>query len=341
MRRALTTTLLLSLILAGCASAVDAPVDTPTLPTDTVDPSDPTDAVDDRFYDPAFDGDRALEQARRQVLDADGRVRHRIPGTPGNDAVAAYLAATMDELGFATSYHHFNATYGCEQVAMHNVVADRPGTSGRMVVFGAHYDTRPIADKDPDASRRAEPNDGAVDGASGVAVLLELARVLPASNDAVRFVFFDGEDGGSYQGAQCTEWILGSRAYATSLEQAEIDSMAAFVLVDMVGDPEMRLPYEMNTRADTPSRQVQDAIYLEAELRGHDAFVRSNGYGILDDHVPFLERMVPSVDLIHMVASGGVFPAWHHTHADTLAALDAGSLEQVGATLEAWFAARD
>ncbi|HUR70252.1 MAG TPA: M28 family peptidase [Candidatus Thermoplasmatota archaeon] len=330
--------LLAVVLVAGCT--LPGPAPTPTSaspPTPAVTPTPgPT-------YAPRFDGAKAHGWVERQVRDDAGQVRYRIPGTEGNAEVARLVDAELSGLGFAVHWHFFNATFGCEQVPMHNVVAERAGTSGRVLVLAAHYDTRPIADKDPDPALRAHPVIGANDGASGVAVLLELARVLPPTNDTVRLVFFDGEDGGGYKNAGrtvCTDWILGSRAYAASLTQAEVDAMDALVLVDMIGDADLSIPREGYTVADADARAVQDQVYAAAKRLGHAQFLDRTSYQIEDDHVPFLERGVPAVDLIHLLPAPGVFPAWHHTVADDLDQVSAGSLDAVGETLEAWLAAR-
>lgn len=291
-----------------------------------------------------FDGARALDHVEAQVRDDLGNARYRIPGTEGNDAVARYIDGTMSALGYDVSWHHFNASYGCEDVAMHNVVADRAGTSGRTILFAAHYDTRPVADKDPDPRMRGEPILGANDGGSGVGVLLELARVLPPANDSVRFLFFDGEDGGGYKQAEgCrTDWILGSRAYAASLRAEELASFRALVLVDMVGDPALVLPKEGYSENDPRAAPVQAEVYAVAKRLGHSQFLDRVGRQVLDDHVPFLEREVPAVDLIHILPDDPrVFPEWHHTLDDDLDVVSAESLAAVGETLEAWFRERE
>lgn len=283
-----------------------------------------------------FDGAGAYEHVLRQIAQEDGSPQYRVPGTSGNAAVADYIADTMSALGFTTTWHFFNATYGCVTTPMHNIIAERPGSSDREVLFVAHYDTRPVADKDPDPEARDEPVLGANDGASGVAVLLELARVLPPTNDTVRFVFFDGEDGGGYKGRTCTDWILGSRAYAETLSGEAMQRIRAVVLVDMIGDPDLRLPLEGYSRTGS-GQALQGEIYATAQRLSYPQFVPEPGPSILDDHVPFLERDIPAVDLIHLVdGSGGVFPWWHHTRSDTLDVVSAESLEAVGRTLEAW-----
>ena len=344
----------LVLLVAGCMGTPPAPpaatpptgaspaptpstpgVSTPGLSTPPATPTPTPGPGGDA--EPRFDGERALDLVKEQVRRPDGTLRHRIPNTEGNNETARWISDRLREAGFEVAWHHFNATYGCAATPMHNVVGERAGTSNRTVVFAAHYDTRPVADKDPDPANRSLPIPGANDGASGVAVLLELARVLPRThNDTYRFVFFDGEDGGGYKGGQCTDWILGSRAYARDLPKEDLAAIRAFVLVDMIGDPHLQLPREGHSRTG-PGRGVLDAVYDVARTLGHPQFLDRDGPPITDDHFPFVQAGVPAIDLIHLVpGSPRVFPEWHHTMADDVDQVSAGSLAAVGETLEAW-----
>lgn len=339
---------LVAILVAGCYHE-----DGETAPPTSTSPISPTPATPTAPPAPTldFDGQRAFRHVEAQVQDEHGDPRYRIPGTEGNNETARYIDATLSALGYAVAWHHFNATYGCQTVAMHNVVAESPGSNGTFVVFAAHYDTRPVADKDPDPAKKGLPILGANDGGSGVGVLLELARVLAPDRDGdglrdgagVRFLFFDGEDGGGYKASDgCrTDWILGSRAYAESLGADELAAIEALVLVDMIGDHDLKLPREGYTAADARAAPVQDEIYDVAGELGADAFLDRIGAQILDDHVPFLERKVAAVDLIHTIPGDPrVFPSWHHTQADDLSSVDAESLAIVGRTLEAWFEGR-
>jgi Zn-dependent M28 family amino/carboxypeptidase len=197
------------------------------------------------------------------------------------------------------------------------------GPSGEPpILLGTHYDTRPLADQDPVAPDLAVP--GANDGASGVAVLLELARVLPSEppDSPVWLAFFDGEDGGRIDELP---WIIGSTAFADSLSVTP----EAVVIVDMVGDADLQLPIEANSDP-VLAAEIWD---LAAEM-GMPAFQAPGRHRLVDDHMPFLELGIPAVDIVDFD-----YPYWHTTQ-DTLDKVSAESLEQVGRVLEAWLAGR-
>ena len=201
---------------------------------------------------------------------------------------------------------------------MTNISASLGEASGPLILLGAHYDTRRLADRDP--TRPDLPVPGANDGGSGVAVLLELARVLPPRALAcqIRLAFFDGEDNGGLDG---WEWAAGSRQFAQALEREPL----AVVVVDMVGDRELALPIERTSSPDLAAE-----IWSAAGQQGLDAFHTEPGPSVLDDHTAFLSRGWRAVDIIDLT-----YPYWHTTE-DTLDKVSAGSLEQVGEGLLAW-----
>ncbi len=204
-----------------------------------------------------------------------------------------------------------------------NVIAKR-GSGKPWIILGAHYDSRLHANQDPDLAARELPVPGANDGASGVAALLELARVLPRDIDGqIWLVFFDAEDNGNIEG---WDWILGSRAFADSL-QSKPDGV---VVLDMIGDADLNIYLEGNSDSALSAEIWQQA----AELGHEDVFINSVKYSMLDDHSPFLARGIPAVDIIDFD-----YPYWH-TRADTLDKISANSLQAVGETLLAWLLAQ-
>jgi Zn-dependent M28 family amino/carboxypeptidase len=206
-----------------------------------------------------------------------------------------------------------------QSVPITNVIAHQ-GSKSPSIIFGAHYDTRLYADKDPNPSQRLNPVPGANDGASGVAVLLEIARVLPDNlSQELWLVMFDAEDNGNITG---WDWILGSRYFVENLKNRP----EAMVLVDMVGDRDLQLYHERYS-----DQKLTSSIWATAQKLGYDdIFIPREGYAILDDHIPFVEIGVPSVNVIDFD-----YP-YHHTIEDTIDKVSATSLKIVGETLLVW-----
>jgi Zn-dependent M28 family amino/carboxypeptidase len=180
-----------------------------------------------------------------------------------------------------------------------------------------------VADRDtpPD---NIMPVPGANDGASGVAVLLELARTLPPDTVPVQLVFFDAEDNGNLPN---WEWILGSRAYVSLLTYQP----RAVVIVDMVGDSDLNIYREQNSSPDLTGEVWAQA----AELGYSEYFHDQEKYSILDDHTPFLESGITAIDIIDFD-----YPYWH-TSEDTADKVSPASLEVVGKTLWHWIVAQE
>lgn len=257
-----------------------------------------------------FDGGRAFADVEYQV-----QLGPRVPGSAAHERTVEWIVSSLRSAGWDTEV----LRQAFEGKVVLNVAARR-GEGPPSILVGAHYDSRMFADLDPDPEVRDLPVPGANDGASGVAVLLELARVLPRQLDKeIWLVFFDAEDNGGIPG---WDWILGSRAFARDL-QADLD---AVVIVDMVGDAELTLPIEGNSDPEL----AREIWQVAASLGYGEIFRNEVRYYILDDHVPFLERGIPSVDIIDLD-----YPFWH-TLADTPDKVSAESLKAVGDTLLAW-----
>jgi len=258
---------------------------------------------------PVFDGQRALTDVETQV--AFG------PRTPGSDAhakVREWMQAELEAAGWQVEVQQVQAMGH----PIYNLIA-RLSDEPPQIILGAHYDSRLYADRDPDPDQQLLPVPGADDGASGVAVLLELARTLPRSTVPTWLVFFDAEDNGHILG---WDWILGSRAF---VEHMTVKPQA-MVLVDMVGDADLNIPMEENS-----DPLLRAAIWkIAADLGYEHIFVPQVRYNIEDDHIPFLQAGIPSVDIIDMD-----YAYWHTTQ-DTPDKVSPRSLEIVGNVLWTW-----
>lgn len=260
---------------------------------------------------PAFDGERAYRHVVQQVSFGP-----RIPGTEGHARTIAYIRAELQRAGWQSQV--LMVAFGGQTVR--NIRAWRE-ESEPVILLGAHYDTRIFADNDSDPANHTQPVPGGNDGASGVAVLLELARVLPRQSVPVELVFFDAEDNGRIPG---WDWILGSSAYAEALTTRP----QAVVIVDMIGDADLNIYMERNS-----DPLLTRQIWNTARRLGYERFfLPEYKYRVLDDHLPFLARGLRAVDIIDLD-----YPYWH-TVADTADKVSPRSLEVVGNTLLAWLA---
>ncbi|MFX0107939.1 MAG: M28 family peptidase [Candidatus Hodarchaeota archaeon] len=268
-------------------------------------------------YSPIFDGANALSH-----LNAQCDFGPRPPGSDNLSDCRNYIMQTLEFEGWTVALQNF--TY--RDIECANVIARYGNLDNASIILGAHYDTRPRADKDPDSANWSKPILGANDGASGVAVLLELARTLSEeTRESVELVFFDAEDSG---GIDNWDWIVGSTHYVDQLDSSRINSIIAMVLFDMVGDVNLRLPRERSS-----TRSLQDSVWsIAADLEHENVFLDSFGGSILDDHTPFLLADIPALDIIH---HSPVPPYWH-TMEDTPDKCSAESLEIVGEVVESF-----
>lgn len=263
---------------------------------------------------PAFNGQRALADIEYQLA-----LGPRTPGSAAHANTVEWMLRSLRAAGWGAEVQE---TEWLGQ-PVRNVIAKR-GAGEPWLILGAHYDSRLSADFDPDPAAHAHPVPGANDGASGVAVLLELARVLPPDLPGqIWLVFFDAEDNGRIAG---WDWIMGSRAFAQSLSEHP----DAVIILDMIGDADLQVYYEANSD-ESLRAEIWDTA---AELGYADLLIPSVRHSMLDDHTPFIELGIPSVLLIDFD-----YPYWH-TRQDTLDKVSAHSLQAVGDTMLAWLLGR-
>lgn len=257
----------------------------------------------------AFDGQRAYADVQTQVAFGS-----RVPGTEGHAQIEKWISEELVKAGWQVEVQKSEAMGH----PIHNIVAKR-SKEAPQIVIGAHYDSRMYADHDPDPAQHKNYVPAANDGASGVAVLLELARSLPKDTVPVWLVFFDAEDNGNIEG---WDWLLGSREF---VKNNPIQPRAV-AIVDMIGDADLNIYKERNS-----NQGLIEEIWGVAKSLGYETkFIPDYKYSMLDDHTPFLEAGIPAVDIIDFD-----YPYWH-TAEDTADKVSAESLQTVGATLRLW-----
>lgn len=284
--------------------AATATLDAPSAPTNATPTSVALSSTDQQFS-----GDVAFQHVFAQM---EYIPRHT--GTEGWRKCGDYILNQMADLGWVAEEQPF--TY--MDTACRNLIGKRG--SGPLLILGAHYDSRKYADHDPNPEKREEPVPAANDGASGVAILLELARVLDpdALNRTIWLVAFDAEDNGNIDG---WDWIAGSRHFVDVLTEVP----QGMVLFDMIGDADQQIYYEHNSH-----KPMSEKIWQVADVMNYDTFIASYRHSMLDDHIPFKEAGIPAVDIIDFD-----YPYWHTT-ADTLDKVSIESLEAVGRTAQEW-----
>jgi Iap family predicted aminopeptidase len=251
-------------------------------------------------------GEKAMEHVRAQV--AFG------PRPPGSEALRKcreYIVGQLEGYGYQVEQDAFDAATPYGRKAMVNLIARRSGAGKPIVALASHYDTKYYENL---------TFLGANDGGSSTGLLLELARVLAGRDDGLDYwlVFLDGEEA-------FIEWstfdsTYGSRHLARRWkEDGTAGKVRALLLLDMVGDRSLGL---LKDRNSTP--WLMDLVWNTAAEAGFQAILSSTETHMEDDHIPFIDAGIPSVDIIDMD-----YPPWH-TAQDTLDKISAGSLEKVG-----------
>lgn len=240
------------------------------------------------------------------------------PRIPGSEAHAKFIDQTVETLT-AEGW-----TVRCEEEqyrgkTVRNITADRgtENSGGKWIVIGAHYDSRITADQEKLPANQLLPVPAANDGASGVAVLLGLAKTLPKDPDKrITLAFFDAEDQGRVMG--WPDWCLGSRLLAEQYGALE-RKPDAVIVIDMIGDADLNIYRERNS-----DQALTDELFgIAAKLGFSGQFIDREKYTMYDDHVPFIEQGIPAADLIDFD-----YP-WWHTLSDTADKLSEESLQAI------------
>lgn len=311
--------------LAFTACTPDAP-ETPPPTTPALPELPPT---------PVFNADSAYAFVQRQV-----DFGPRVPGTPAHTACADWMVARLKAAGAEVIEQTGTVTvYTGQKLPLRNLFARWAPDRKERILLLAHYDTRPMADKDDE--RKNQPIDGANDGGSGAGVLLEIARHLAAKEHGpgVDILFTDVEDHGQPSGAMTLDdnsidtWALGAQYFAKNPPVPGYQARFG-ILLDMVGAKDAVFYREAISMQFAPA--VVAKVWKTAAALGYgERFVQETKYFVgTDDHVPINRTLrIPTIDIIeYHEATGAFHPSWH-THDDNMAVIDRASLNAVGSTV--------
>ena len=253
-----------------------------------------------------FDSNRAWEHLRQMVA-----IGPRPAGSPAIEQTRTYIRTQLAAAGVSVTDQAWDDQTPLGKTHMVNLIATIPGAAKNRIVISGHYDTKLV---------REFRFVGASDGASSAAFLIEIARVLKARRNplTVELLFLDGEEAViDWQG---TDHTYGSRHYVeVAKRNGTLATLKANVLVDMIGDRNLGIK-----RDGYSTPWLTDIIWSAARAQKLDSYFLAESTRIEDDHLPFLEAGVPSVDIIDLE-----YEPWH-TAQDTLEAVSARSLQIVG-----------
>jgi Zn-dependent M28 family amino/carboxypeptidase len=285
---------------------------------------------------PAFSADSAYMYVENQV-----NFGPRVPNTKAHQLCGDYLGAELKHFGAEVYVQEMTLTaYNGTRLQCRNIIGSYEPENKKRILLFAHWDTRPYADWESDPVKQRTPIDGADDGASGVGVLLEIARQLGqhAPGTGVDIIFFDAEDYGVPEFEKATSympgsWCLGSQFWAKNPHKPGYKAEYG-ILLDMVGAHHASF-YKESTSMRYAARVVEKVWSTARDLGYGKFFINANGGGVLDDHQFVIEgRGIPSIDIINYDTENehGFADHWH-THNDTMDNIDKETLKGVGQTI--------
>ncbi len=294
---------------------------------------DPTQKVD--YEIPAFDADSAYHYVAQQVAFGP-----RVPGTKEHKEASLWLEKQLASFTDKAFIQTGEATmYDGTDIPVYNIIGSINEGVEKRVLLAAHWDSRHIADKDSDQNQHNQPILGANDGASGVGVILEIARQLQIENSelGIDFIFFDAEDlgapAGHVNGGEST-WCLGSQYWGKNPHVQDYKAEYG-ILLDMVGAGDAVFKYER--RAYEKAAPLYVKTWNMAHNFGYnDKFIKSLGGSIIDDHIFVMGyRGFPMIDIIDFDLNkpNGGFGHYHHTQQDNMDVISKSTLRAVGETV--------
>lgn len=281
---------------------------------------------------PPFNAERA-----RMIVDTQVDYGPRVPNSAGHDEEVEWLRTSLLQCTSSVqvqNFTHAGYTEG-EQLTLSNILASFNPTATWRILIVTHYDSRPRCDEDPVDSNKKFAVPAANDGASGVAVMLELARAMKDSMPpiGVDLLFDDGEDYGDYNQNQLDWYFLGVKHFMQT-KPANYNPRFA-ILLDMVGDKKAKFAPEVNSVNSAP--QLVTEIWKTAQSMGLTHFKQEKGAQISDDHLPLIEGGIPSADIIDADLVGHTDPdperKYWHTLDDLPHHISAETLGEIGRLL--------
>ena len=282
---------------------------------------------------PTFNADSAYHYTAGQVAFGP-----RVPNSEAHVACGDWLEAELTRLGAQVTTQRITLrAYDGTPLYARNIIGSYKPELKKRVLLCAHWDSRPWADAAPDPKHHRTPILGANDGASGVGVLLEVARQLQAQPTAigVDIIFFDAEDYGTHadeeESTEGITWCLGSQYWARVPHTANYNARFG-ILLDMVGGKEAR--FHREGYSDYFAKHIVDKVWAAAQASGNGQwFPYADGGVITDDHLPINQiARIPCIDIIGHYPETGFAPTWH-TMDDTMDNIDPAVLRAVGQTV--------
>ncbi|MDO5759920.1 MAG: M28 family peptidase [Bacteroidota bacterium] len=292
---------------------------------------------------PDFSADSAYNYVKKQC-----DFGARIPMSKAANDCAEWMINFLKEKADTVYVQEFSASlWNSEQVKGKNIIASFNLEATDRVLLCSHWDSRLWADQDKDSSLHHQPIIGANDGASGVGILLEIARLMKdkKTKQGLDIVLFDLEDQGTPEWAENTsedqtDWCLGSQYWAKNTHLPYYRAKYG-ILLDMVGAKDIRFTKEYVSMSYAP--MIMNNVWSVAKDLGYgNIFVDAQEGSVMDDHV-FVNRYakIPTIDIVQNSANGSFFPHWH-TSKDNMDCISKESLYKVGkVVLTTFFAAEE
>ena len=293
-----------------------------------------TTATKNSILAPTFNQDSAYTFVAQQV-----QFGPRVPNTKAHQECARYLSSELERFGAKVYTQEAVLTaYNGDRLQAANIIGVFNPEQTKRVLLCAHWDSRPYSDRDPDVNNHHKPIDGADDGASGVGVLLEIARQvgLNSIGIGIDIIFFDAEDYGKpnfVNDYSPDSYCLGSEFWAKNPHVPNYKA-AYGILFDMVGGRNATFLKEYySVQYAAP---VVEKVWSAARNLGYGKFfVNASGVGVTDDHLSVIKgRGIPCIDIInHDSETPHNFVRYWHTQQDTMENIDPATLKAVGQTI--------